>query len=216
MKISVLVLEDDISLNISITRYLESQNYEVTSVENGSDAIDLIDYCSYNIYVLDIYVPYINGFEVLKYIRQVDLYTPIIIITASLEHKLFVNCYKQGCSDFIKKPFHFQELEIRMNKLLNVEPSSVLFNDSFIYEQNNQEFIINNEVIDLRKKEKRFIEIMMDNIGKTVKKEIIIDYVWENEVKLNYPLRQLVSDIRKKLPPNIIKTEVGIGYKIEC
>lgn len=212
---NVLILEDDIPLNLSIKRYLETKNFNVTSVENGNDAIDLIDYYSYSIYILDINVPVINGIEVLKYIRQIDLYTPVIIITASLEINMLVKCYEQGCSEFIKKPFHFKELEIRINKLLNIDFSPIIFSKSFVYEKANQDIIINNEVIDLRKKEKRFIEIMMDNIGKTVSKEMIIDYVWENEIKLDYPLRQLVSEVRKKLPINIIKTEIGIGYKIE-
>jgi len=90
----------------------------------------------------------------------------------------------------------------------------IRFSDTFVYQKDKNVFLFNDEIIQLRKKEKRFLEILMKNINKTVNKDVITDYVWEYEIKESYTLRQLVNGIRKKLPIDIIKTDIGVGYSL--
>ena len=123
--------------------------------------------------------------------------------------------YDNGCNEYLKKPFHLKELEVRINKLINVQLNSIQFSKDFYYCQKSRNFIVQEKTLDLRKKEKRFLSILVENIGQIVSSQEIIDYVWENEIKETYPIRQLVNGIRNKLPLNIIKTHIGIGYKIE-
>ncbi|MDC0933758.1 winged helix-turn-helix domain-containing protein, partial [Arcobacteraceae bacterium] len=120
-----------------------------------------------------------------------------------------------GCSEYIKKPFHIKELEVRINKLFNNESKMINFSEDFSYDEENKIFIYKEEIIDLRFKEQRLVEILLQNANKLVPTDIIYDYVWEGEVREVYPLRQLLADIRKKLPMEIITTKVKQGYIIK-
>lgn len=213
-----LLVEDDIQLNKAVERYLKLQKFEVTSITDGDEAISAIDKNSYDMYILDINLPNINGLEILKYIRQKDLTAPIIMITAAMEVNYFVDAYDNGCSEYIKKPFHLQELQIRINNLLQIKKDNILqINDRVFYNNEFEELVVDNENIKLRKKEKKLLSILMRNINHTVSTENIVNYVWENDIRDKYPLRQLLSELRNKLPEDtdFIKTDVGIGYRFE-
>ncbi len=210
----VLVLEDNVELNIEIKRYLSIKSFDVVCVEDGEDAIAHIDTKKFDLYILDIYVPNISGLDVLKFIRKVDILVPVIIITASLEINTLTQAYEHGCNDYIKKPFDLKELEVRMDKLLNSNFDCIKFSNNFLYQKDKNIFIYDGDVIEFRKKEKRFLQILINNINKTVAQDIIVDYVWEHEIKESYSLRQLVNGIRKKLPVDIVKTDIGVGYAI--
>lgn len=212
----VLILEDDIQLNIAITKYFQKNNFDTVSVKDGLEAVEHIDSDSFDLYVLDINVPNVNGLELLSYIRQTDIQTPVIIITASLEIQNITTAYENGCSEYIKKPFHLKELELRVKRLIDMNrlTKTIQFEDDFYYEQNKSQFFYKDEPIELRYKEKRLCELLIKNLDKTVSNESIYHYVWENEDKDSYPLRQLVNGLRKKLPYDIIRTKVKEGYLI--
>ncbi len=210
----VLVLEDDEILSIEIKKFLILKNFDVVCITDGEDAVCHIGNTNFDLYIIDIYVPNINGLDIVKFIRKVDIFTPIVIITASFEINNFTQAFKYGCNEYIRKPFHFSELEIRIDKLLDTNLDCIRFSDTFVYQKDKNLFLSNGEIIQLRKKEKRFLEILMKNINKTVSKDIIIDYVWEYEIKESYTLRQLVNGIRKKLPIDIIKTDISVGYSL--
>ena len=215
---NILLVEDDIQLNKAVKTYLQiKENFVVSSVE-GDDAIDLIDIHKFDLCIIDINIANVNGLELVQYIRKQDHQTKIIIITASSEVDYFLQAYEYGCDEYIKKPFHLQELEVRMNNLFDKTDSSIVdISKTITYDVKFDELIINNENIKLRKKEKRLLSLLIQNINHTVKNENIIDYVWENEIKEKYPLRQLLSELRNKFPSDTdyIKTEVGIGYRFE-
>jgi DNA-binding response OmpR family regulator len=212
----VLLVEDDNQLNTTVNKFLQLLNYTVVTAFDGEDAINLIDEHSFDVYIIDINLPKISGLEIVKYIRNKDLTSPIIIMTASLEVDNFVSAYDNGCSEYIKKPFHLKELEIRMQHLLQESSSDIIvINDRIKYDFSNEELKIDNATIRLRKKVNRVLQILLKNIDHTVKTEDIISYVWENEIKESYPLRQLVTDLRKELhiETNHIISQPGIGYK---
>ncbi|MCJ8325926.1 MAG: response regulator transcription factor [Campylobacterales bacterium] len=211
----VLLVEDDTQLNTTIASYLETIPFEVTSAEDGEEAIDIIDDNIFDLYLIDINIPTISGLDLLKYIRQTDIHVPIIIITASLEINNLTEAYDKGCNEYLKKPFHLKELEVRINRLINTKQSTIKFSNNFYYCENKKSFYFENKIIEIRKKEKRFLNVLINNIGKIVETQRIIEYVWENEIKEQYPIRQLVNGLRKKLPLDIIKTQIGVGYKIE-
>ena len=111
---NILLIEDDLTLNELITDYLKLNGNSVVSLEDGMNAIDTINKTNFDLYIIDINIPHINGLEIVKYIRQKDISTPIIMITASMELENFKTAYKNGCDDYIKKPFYLEELEIRV------------------------------------------------------------------------------------------------------
>ena len=115
----ILLIEDDSILNETIADYLKLKGNKLISIEDGADAIKTIDNNNFDLYIIDINILHINGLEIIKYIRQNDLQTPIIMITASIELEHFKTAYQNGCDDYIKKPFHLEELEIRINKVID-------------------------------------------------------------------------------------------------
>ena len=216
MNSNIVVIEDDIQLNLVISKYFIMRNCNIISIYDGMNAIEEIDENkNVDLYVIDINLPSYSGIDILKYIRKTDIETPIIIITASLEIQNFVEAFDFGCNEYIKKPFHIKELEIRVNKLLKINENSLSFCDGFSYNLKSKTFYFEEAEIVLRNKEKRLVEILIQNLNKVVPLEIICDYVWEGEIRENYPLRQLLAELRKKLPKDIIKTKSRQGYLIE-
>ena len=214
----VLLIEDDHQLHKAIKTYLEIKHFDVRSSYDGQGAIFLIDSNEYDTYIIDVNLPKVNGLDIVKYIRQKDLTTPIIMITASLEVENLLTAFKNGCNEYIKKPFHLKELGLRLdNLLINENEDIISVNENIHYNKKHDELFINSKQCSLRKKEKRLLKILFENINHTVRSEQIYDYVWENEIKESYPIRQLVNELRNKLPDGktYIKTEVGIGYKLE-
>lgn len=217
---NILLIEDDLTLNELITDYLKLNGNSVVSLEDGMNAIDTINKTNFDLYIIDINIPHINGLEIVKYIRQKDLSTPIIMITASMELENFKTAYKNGCDDYIKKPFYLEELEIRIDKLLSKKSngnSLIKISDTITYDTEYEELSVRGEVKRLRKKERLLLNILLKNVNKLVTNEIIENYVWENEIKELYPLRQLVNDLRKHFDngEKFIFAERGMGYKFE-
>ncbi|GIU01365.1 two-component response regulator [Sulfurovum sp. TSL6] len=213
---NVLIIEDDVQLSIAISRFCEIKKFDTICMKDGLDAIDQIDNGNFDLYIIDINIPRINGLDLLKHIRKTDLNTPIIIITASLEIQNFSTAFENGCSEYIKKPFHLKELDIRINNLLAInKPEIITLNDELTYDLSREEFYYQNRPIKFRYKEKRFCALLMKHINTVVPNALIHDYVWEGEIKETYPLRQLLVELRKKLPFNIIQTKIREGYIIE-
>jgi DNA-binding response OmpR family regulator len=212
----VLIIEDDVQLNIAISEFFKIKEFDTVSVKDGLSAIEKIDNGNFDLYIIDINIPRINGLDLLKHIRKTDLETPVIIITASLEIKNFSTAFDNGCSEYIKKPFHLKELDIRINNLLSInKPETVSLTDELVYDLNTEEFLYKNKPIRLRYKEKRFCTLMVKHINSIVPNDLVYDYVWEGEIKETYPLRQLLVELRKKLPSDIIQTKIREGYMIE-
>lgn len=213
----VLLIEDDIQLNTTIKSFLESLNYEVVTSFDGYEAIELIDDDFFDLYLIDINIPNIDGLEIVKYIRQKDVSVPIVMITASLEIENLIEAYSNGCNEYIKKPFHLKELEIRINNLLDKisdKEEIIQISENITYDMEYEELRIDNEIVPLRKKERRLLTILLLNVNHTVPTETICSYVWENEIKETYPLRQLVNELRKKLEKDrrFIFADKGVGY----
>lgn len=216
----ILLVEDDSILNETLTDYLNLKGNEVINLEDGTDAINVIDKSNFDLYIIDINIPHINGLEIVKYIRNKDIETPIIMITASMELESLKSAYKNGCDDYIKKPFYLEELNIRIGKLLDRsqdEDKLVKISDSISYDFEYGELSVNHVVKRLRKKEKRLLELFLNNINKMLTTEKIENYVWENEIKDSYPLRQLVNELRKHFDngESFIFAYRGMGYKFE-
>lgn len=218
MSLNVVIIEDDIQLNLVLSEYFTLKKFKTICIYDGMSAVEFIETSTPNkvaLYIIDINLPSYNGLEIVKFIRKTDIKTPIIIVTASLEIQNLTDAFDFGCSEYIKKPFHVKELEVRVNKLFNKNSKIIHFSDDFYYDEDNKYFLFKKEIIDLRFKEQRLIEILLQNMNKLVPTEIIYDYVWEGEIREIYPLRQLLTDVRKKLPVDIITTKVKQGYIIK-
>jgi len=139
----VLIIEDDVQLNIAISEFFKIKRFDTVSVKNSLNAIDQIDSEHFDLYIIDINIPNIDGLELLKHIRKTDLDTPIIIITASLEIQHFSTAFENDCSEYIKKPFHLKELDIRIKNLLSFnKPVTLCVKDELHYDMNTETFFL--------------------------------------------------------------------------
>ena len=215
----ILIIEDDIQLNTTITNFLKYKGYKTISVEDGEVAFEYINKNLYDLYIIDINIPKISGLELLKYIRQKDLKTPVVIITASLELENIKTAYKNGCDEYIKKPFYLEELEIKIDKIckVNSDQNVIKISENIFYDMGLEELFIDDKIKRLRKKEKRLLTILLQNLNKTVPTQTLEDYVWENDIKESYHLRQLVNALRKYFgkEERFIFSEAGVGYRLE-
>ena len=215
----ILIIEDDIQLNTTITNFLKYKGYKTISVEDGEVAFEYINKNLYDLYIIDINIPKISGLELLKYIRQKDLKTPVVIITASLELENIKTAYKNGCDEYIKKPFYLEELEIKIDKIckVNSDQNVIKISENIFYDMGLEELFIDDKIKRLRKKEKRLLTILLKNLNKTVSTQTLEDYVWENDIKESYHLRQLVNALRKYFgeEERFIFSEAGVGYRLE-
>lgn len=212
----ILLIEDDIELSTSIETFFKLNKHEVHIFTDGNDTFNHLENMvhEYDLYIFDLNIPNLDALELIKFIRKTQIEIPIIIMTALLEIEVLQKAFNYGCTEYINKPFDIKELDIRIKKIFT-SSSQIIESNGFFYNKISKNLTYDNQAIELRKKEKLLIDILFKNIGNIVHTDTIIDYVWEREIRETYPIRQLVSTIRQKLPVNIIKTEIGIGYKIE-
>ena len=209
---TVLLVEDDLQLAKIVKRILESKNFKVILVEDGKEALKFIKEKDFDLYLVDINIPEINGLELVKYIKELEKDGKIVMITASVEEHNFKKAYEYGCDDYIKKPFHATELEVRIKKLIGKE--SIKFGN-YEFKFDTGDLFKDGKPVNLRKKEKKLLHILLKNANYTVSAEKIVEFVWPEEKKKNPPLRQLVNEIRKKFDRDFIQTVVGVGYRFE-
>ncbi len=214
----IFLVEDNLALSKAITIFFKIKKYSITHYDDGEDAYDAID-CrninAFDLYIIDINLPNISGLDIVKRIRQIDIEVPIIVITASLDIADLEDGFAYGCNEYIKKPFELKELDIRLNRLVNNSSDKFYnINGSLKFNMTTNQLINDDEFIDLRRKESRFLALLLKNRNSKTSIQEFEEFVWEGEIKESYPLRQLVNGLRRKLPCDFIKTDVGLGYSI--
>ena len=222
----ILVVEDEFNLADMIAIKLRKEKYNVDVSLDGEDGLDNALSDVYDLVILDIMLPKINGIEILKEIRNNNIDTKVIMLTAksSLDDKLVG--FEYGANDYITKPFHMEELIARVNVQLrnnekNINKDILKFGD---IELNVRTSTItctkNNESINISYKELMILEYLMNNSNQIISKEQIYDKIWgiDNYFESNN-LEAYLSFVRKKL--KIIDSDVtikairGMGYKLE-
>lgn len=214
----VLLLEDERSLRISIQEFLEDIGYEVKCFMDGEKAQDAAFDNSYDILLLDVNVPTLSGFELLKNLRLEGIQTPAIFLTAMTDIQNFKKGYEIGCCDYIRKPFDLQELEIRLNQVIK----SFYFNDNDVvdlgkgakYDVSTAKLFIDEKEVVLRKAEKDILELLIKNKDIVVSVEMFQDKIWGEYVE-PATIRVQLKNLRQKLPEGIIKNRRSLGYIIE-
>lgn len=212
----ILILEDDDFIREEIINYFTAKNHSVTGYQNAEGLFEDSVLGSYDIFLFDINMPGLNGFETLKELRELKIDTPIIFITSMSDIDYVKEAYSLGCSDYIRKPFFFEELELRINKLILKDVDDLIkLNDTYTFDIKKQELYDNDgNIVELSKNELKLIFLLVKNISHTVNYDTIIDYVWENKPINSNTLRTQIKKLRAKLKDNFIENIRGLGYKI--
>ena len=214
----ILLLEDEYSLRISIEEFLRDLGYEVDGFMDGIEAYNAIYDRAYDMLLLDVNVPSLSGFELLKKLRQDKKNIPAIFLTSMTDIHDLKEGYKRGCCDYIRKPFDLEELELRIDQALasisQDESSLIHFNGNTSYDNKKRKLVYNNEEIILRKTEQDILETLIKHKNIVVSTQIIQDEVWGGYVE-PATIRVQLKNLRKKLPEGLIQNRRGLGYIIE-
>ena len=213
-----LLLEDDEIINESLQDYFEMKGHIVDSFLNGEALLNNICANAYDIFLLDINTPGVDGFMVLKELRESEKETPAIFITALSDIKNLEKGYRLGCNDYVRKPFHLKELELRLNRLTKCDRNhnNIKIDNHYIFDKKSMRLLYNGTEVNLSKNETLMINQLVTNINATVDSEAIIEYVWDYKNISQNTLRTQMKKLRQKLHSNFIKNIRGRGYKIEA
>ncbi len=215
----VLVLEDEYALRQSIEEFLEDLGFEVKGFERGDEFLDELYSQKYDILLLDVKVPGINGFELLKQLREMGNDVPAIFVTSMTHVDDLAKGFELGCCDYIKKPFDLKELEVRLKNVLKREcfdakSDIVELGEGFRYDLKRFVLTKGDTNIPLTKQEQRILELLIKHRGSVVTPELFCEEVWGEYVD-PANVRVHINKLRKKLDKNIIKNVHGVGYTID-
>jgi DNA-binding response OmpR family regulator len=209
--IKILLLEDDEILSQSIQFLLQSQGYDITIAKNGEDAIDITFDNKFDLYLLDVNVPLINGFDFLKQLRDSGDMTLAFFITALVDIDSISQGFDVGADDYIKKPFEVDELLIRIKALLKKKNSNIKY-ANLEYDFEKSILKKDNKILPLAFVEKEIFELLLKNIDKTVTKEEFFEVM---EKPTDTALRVHINRLKKLLSLNIVNIR-GTGYILEA
>ncbi len=218
-KKKVLLLEDDLMLSETVEEYLQERGYEVLCVENGEDALDKIYENSYDILLLDVKVPQMNGFDLLSEVRKREIATPAIFITSYDSIDDLSRGYESGCDDYIRKPFALKELLVRMETILKRDffhssSEKIKIDENIEYDIKSNLLYIDNKEVVLNKKESRLLKLFLQNREQIISHERIYDAVWDyDENASEASLRTYIKNLRKILGKEKIVSIKKQGYK---
>lgn len=219
----ILLVEDDRSMLNSMTLLLKSEGNVVTSVELGEDCIDLVKTSSFDIIVLDLNLPDMSGFEVLKSLRNSKFNIPIMILSGLSNYDDKVKGLLNGADDYMTKPFNKDEFIARIQAIVR---RSSGFSQSIIEVDNKLSIdlerhtaMYNGHWLDLTKKEYTILELLARKQGKTISKVSFLDQLYDGNDEPNDKIIDVfVCKLRKKLEEasgkNYIETIWGRGYSI--
>ena len=209
----IFLVEDNKPLNDLLSKTLKKLGFDVDTFSDGKEAFDNIS-LDYDLFIVDINLPYINGLELIRQIKKINKCAKVIIISAEIDIDVILKAYDIGANDYVKKPFDIRELVAKIkNSFCSNYDNIVLFENGVKYDKEQRVFILNNKEIKITKKESLLLDILIKYQNKTVPNDVIEQYVWPDIEKRGY-VRQLVSKLRNKLPFEFIKNHSTTGYKI--
>ena len=211
----ILLLEDDEILAESLEELLESESFSVYRVENGEEAIDIAYENHFDIYIFDVNVAKLNGFELLLQLRQSGDTTPTIFLTAMGDIASIAKGFDVGADDYIKKPFDFDELLIRIKAILKKQFhsfSNKIAVENFVFDIEKNELYRDGSFLALAPVELHLSRIFFKNLHHTLPKEVLLDELSNDKEMSEGSLRVHINKLRKLALP--ISTIKGVGYRL--
>lgn len=219
----ILLAEDEVDLNNVVTRYLKKNGYSVDSVLDGEEALDYLEYSEYDLVILDIMMPKVDGFEVIKKLRDKGNHTSVLMLTARDSADDKVKGLDLGADDYIVKPFDFNELMARIRAVVRRKygnSSNRLVIGDLILDTSEKSVIRAGKQIELTGKEYEVLEYLMQSKNRILSRDQIKEHVWDFDYEGDSNIIDvLIKNIRKKIDiedgKQIIYTKRGLGYVIK-
>ena len=218
----ILVTEDEKDLADALAKGLERQGYAVDVAYDGEESLRLAEVNEYDLLVLDLNLPKVDGMEVCKRLRDSGSSIGILMLTARAGFDSRVDGLDVGADDYLVKPFHFPELLARVRAILRREgehKKPILRTGDLVLDPNTARASVRDTQITLTAKEFGILEYLMRNVGRVVSQEELLEHVWSEDANLfTQSIKVHINNLRKKLDAaggeGLISTIKGKGYLI--
>lgn len=219
----ILLIEDDPNITDFMEVVFEREQYRLTVAANGMEALTALQAETFDVILLDLGLPDIDGMDLLKILRKrMDL--PIVVISARKDENEKVAALDLGADDYVTKPFGTNELLARIrtalrHKKTKEEQTMIVVNNALKIDFDKRLVYKNDQEIHLTKNEYRLLKCLFEQIGKVVTYQTLMTQVWGPYSEDSQILRVNMSNIRKKIETNTLKpeyiiTEIGVGYRL--
>ena len=216
-----LVVEDEPTLLEQLKQQLSNEGYSVDTADNGEDGLFMGQEYDYDIAILDIGLPKIDGLEVVEKLRQADRNFPILLLTARSNWQDKVSGLNSGADDYLAKPFQFEELNARINAL--IRRSAGIASPEMRYgpvclDTVKQLIMVNDQVLDVTAFEYKLFEYLLHHPGKVVSKTVLTEHIYAQDFERDSNVIEVfITRLRKKLAEHecqkCIETVRGRGYR---
>ena len=218
----LLIVEDEKQICDMVAKSLYAAGYEVDTCYDGTEALEYVLAENYDLIVLDLNLPGIDGMDILRELRQSNEETKVLILSARGQIVDKVEGLDAVANDYMEKPFHLQELEARIRSLTRrkfVQKDICLESGDIRFDTIKREVYAKGNKVSLTRKENGILEYMLFNIGRPVSQEELIEHVWDASVdSFSGSIRVHMSSLRRKLKAELgydpIINKVGEGYKL--
>ncbi len=219
----ILVVEDEVDMANALTRGLRTQGYAVDTASTGTEGLGLGIVHEYDLVILDLNLPEMNGLEVCQQLRSEKGNLPILILTARERLEDRVLGLDHGADDYLVKPFHFEELTARIRALMRRDLTGrkpTLEVGDLIMDPRSRTILQGKEELSLTKKEFGILQYLMRRPGEVISQEELIEHVWNERVNIfSQSIRVHIHSLRVKLGdhvdnPRYIETVIGQGYRL--
>jgi DNA-binding response OmpR family regulator len=219
--LKILIIEDEKALSESIADYLSIHEYSCDIAADYHNAIEKIEYNSYDCILLDITLPGGDGLKILELIKEDNKTDGVLIISAknSLDDK--IKGLNLGADDYLSKPFHLSELNARIAAIIrrkNFDGNSIIHFENLCVDTQRKSVTVENNPVELTKKEYELLLYFVSNKKRLISKDAIAEHLWGNEMGGNFDfIYTHIKNLRKKLmdagDADYIKSVYGMGYK---
>lgn len=218
----ILIIEDETALCNSIAEGLRMDGYEVDRCQDGSEALELCEVEHYDLILLDLNLPGMDGMEVLRRLRREDGETPVLILSARGQIRDKVEGLDAGANDYLTKPFHFEELEARVRSLTRrkfIQEDVRLQCGEISFDTKARTAMARGQALSLTRKEAGLLEYLLLHQGQVISQEEMLEHLWDCSVNsFSNSIRVHISSLRKKLRAALgydpIQNKIGQGYMI--
>ena len=214
----ILLLEDDKLLNNAISTYLSETGHQVESFRDGRKAYVTLKNENFDLLILDINVPGIDGLSLLEKLQVLKIQIPTIYISALIGIEDISRAFDLGCYDYLKKPFHLKELTLRINKLLKtsqVKQEHFRLSKNYSFDMQTQTLYFQNEPQPLAQRKIQILALLSQNRSRVVNYDMFREYVYNNHEIDNATIVSEVNRLKKSLKEECIVNIRAIGYTIE-
>lgn len=218
----LLLVEDEPSLRESVAKKLHRAGYETDDCGDGETALEMLAAEQYDLVLLDLNLPRVDGMTVLRTLRKTDLETPVLILSARSEIADKVEGLDAGANDYLAKPFHLAELEARVRSLTRrqfIQRNVCLRCGRLSFDTKSRVAMADGQPVSLTRKESSVLEYLLLHQGRPVSQEELMEHVWDGRVDaFSNSIRVHISALRKKLRAALgydpIRNRIGEGYEV--